>query len=55
MVAEAEVERIDDFFAIEEEFMANESLRETMANYHDLVNSGRREIFRLASDRSSDA
>jgi hypothetical protein len=53
VVAEAEVERIDDFFAIEEELMANESLRETMANYHDLVNSGRREIFRLASDRSS--
>lgn len=49
IVAEAKVERIDDFFAFEEKLMANESLRDTMADYHDLVESGRREIFRIES------
>jgi hypothetical protein len=47
IVAEAEVERIDDFFAYEEKLMSNESLRKTMADYHDLVESGRREIHRI--------
>ena len=27
--------------------MANESLRKTMADYHDLVDRGRREIYRI--------
>jgi hypothetical protein len=44
IVAEAKVERIDDFFAMEQRLMSNETLRETMADYHDLVESGRREI-----------
>ena len=47
LVAEAKVERIDDFFAFEQRLMANESLRRTMADYHDLVESGRREILRI--------
>ena len=29
--------------------MANETLRKTMADYHDLVDSGRREIYRVES------
>ena len=29
--------------------MANEKLRQIMADYHDLVESGRREIFRVES------
>ena len=49
IVAEATVPRIEDFFAIEEKLMANEALRKTMADYHDLVASGRREIYRLES------
>ena len=49
IVAEAKVERIDDFFAIEQQLMANETLRNTMADYHDLVESGRREIYRIES------
>ena len=49
LVAEAKVERIDDFFAFEQRLMANESLRRTMADYHDLVESGRREILRIES------
>ena len=47
LVAEAKVERIDDFFALEQTLTANETLRKTMADYHDLVLSGRREIYRI--------
>ena len=47
IVAEAKVERVDDFLAMEERLAGNETLRKTMADYHDLVDSGRREIFRI--------
>jgi hypothetical protein len=47
LVAEATVEKIDDFFALEGTLMANDALRKTMADYHDLVDNGRREIYRL--------
>ena len=47
VVAEAKVPKVDDFFAIEQQLMANEALRNTMADYHDLVESGRREIYRI--------
>ncbi|HSK18915.1 MAG TPA: hypothetical protein VK912_07230 [Longimicrobiales bacterium] len=47
LIAEAKTERIDDFFALEEKVMQNEDLRKTMAGYHDLVESGRREIYRV--------
>jgi hypothetical protein len=49
IVAEANVETIDDFFAFEQKLMANDALRKTMADYHDLVESGRREIYRVES------
>ena len=49
IVAEAKVEKIDDFFAMEHNLMTNETLRQTMADYHDLVDRGRREIYRLES------
>ncbi len=49
IVAEANVETIDQFFAMEQQLMANETLRKTMADYHDLVVSGRREIYRIES------
>jgi hypothetical protein len=47
IVAEAKVSKADDFFATEQQLMANETLRNTMADYHDLVESGRREIYRI--------
>lgn len=50
IVAEARVERIDDFFAMEQRLMTNEKLRKTMADYHDLVESGRREIYRIENE-----
>jgi hypothetical protein len=49
LVAEATVEKIEDFFAMEQTLMANETLRTTMADYHELVASGRREIYRIES------
>ena len=49
IVAEAKVEKIEDFFAVEQQLMANESLRKAMADYHDLVDRGRREIYRIES------
>jgi hypothetical protein len=47
VVAETSVERIDDFFAMEQELMATDALRSAMAGYHDLVISGKREILRI--------
>ncbi len=47
IVAEASYETIDDFLAMQQRIMADETLLETMADYHDLVDSGRREIYRI--------
>jgi hypothetical protein len=49
IVAEANVEKIEDFFAMEQKLMANENLRKTMADYHDFIKDGRREIYRIES------
>ena len=49
IIAEAQVEKIDDFVAMEQILSSNETLRTTMADYHDLVASGRREIYRIES------
>ena len=49
IIAEAKVEKIDDFFAMEQTLMTNVTLQKTMADYHDLVASGRREIYRIES------
>ena len=49
IIAEAKVEKIDDFFAIEQTLMSNATLQKVMADYHDLIVSGRREIYRLES------
>jgi hypothetical protein len=50
IVAEAKVEKIDDFFVMEQKLTANETLGKAMADYHDLVASGRREILRIEND-----
>ena len=49
LVAEVKVENIEDFFAMEQTLMANPALQKTMADYHELVESGRREIYRFVS------
>lgn len=47
VVVEAKVERVDDFFALEQDLMSDGSLQAAMADYHDLVASGRREVYRI--------
>ena len=47
LVAEVRVEKIDDFFAMEQKLGTNEAVRKTMADFHDLVTGGRREIYRI--------
>jgi hypothetical protein len=54
VVVEAQVERVDDFFALEQELMSNGTLRETMSDYHDLVATGRREVYRIESGPGGD-
>ena len=49
VVSEVTVGKIDDFFAVEQKLMTNETLRKTMADYHELVDRGRREIYRIES------
>ena len=49
LVAETTVDRIDDFFALEQKLMANDAVRGAMSGYHDLVQEGAREIFRIES------
>jgi len=49
VVSEIRVEKIDDFFTMEQKLMTNETLRKTMADYHELVDRGRREIYRIES------
>jgi len=47
VVAEAKVERIEDFFDFEQRLVANDTVRTAMADYHDVVASGQREIYRV--------
>ena len=49
VVAEIEVETIEDFFAMEQKLMTNPAVGKAMADYHDLVVKGRREIYRVES------
>ncbi len=49
MVAESEVESLDAFWAMEEKVMANPEAQKAMAGYHDLIVSGGREVYRVAT------
>jgi hypothetical protein len=47
VVAEVEVESLDAFEAQSRQMMENQQLQEVMKGYHDLVDEGRREIYRI--------
>jgi hypothetical protein len=47
VVAEATVPTIEDFFQFEQRLGADETVRQAMVDYHDLVARGRREIYRV--------
>lgn len=49
LVAEARVHTIEDFLVMERRLMANESLRQILSGFHDLIEQGRREIYRIES------
>ena len=49
LVVESEAEELEEFLAVEQELMANEEVRAIMADYHDLVERGGREVYRLES------
>ena len=46
LVLESEASSVDAFFAMETKVMGEKEAQQAMAGYHDLVVSGRREIFR---------
>jgi hypothetical protein len=47
LVLESEFETLDAYEEMESRILANEEVRQAMAGYHDLVESGRREIYRV--------
>jgi hypothetical protein len=47
IVGITEVESLDEFFASMEKAFANEEAGRIMAGYHDLVQGGRREIYKV--------
>jgi hypothetical protein len=49
LIAEVTVQTVDEFFSIEETLMSKDSVQKAMAGYHELVESGRREIYRVES------
>ena len=49
LVMEAEVDDLDQLEREMQQVMANEAAAAEMAGYHDFVDSGRREIYRIES------
>jgi len=49
LIAEVSVQTVDEFFSVEESLMADEGVRSAMAGYHELVERGKREIYRVVS------
>ena len=47
LIAEVTVQSVDEFFSIEETLMSKDSVQKAMAGYHELVERGRREIYRV--------
>jgi len=49
LVAEIEVESLDAFDGMQERVFADPEAREAMSGYHDLIEAGRREIYKVES------
>jgi hypothetical protein len=47
VVVEIAVETVEHFFALEKSVGAHESIRHRLGSYHDLIQGGRREIYRI--------
>ena len=48
VVSDTEVDQIDDFFEMTQKAFAQEETRQLMSGYHELVKTGRREIYKVA-------
>lgn len=53
LVAEVSVETVDEFFTLERAMMEDGSMRDAMAGYHDLIERGGREIYRVEADATA--
>ena len=49
VIAEMDVDGLDGFAAMEAKVMANPDAQKAMTGYHDLIQNGRREIYKLES------
>jgi hypothetical protein len=49
VVAEGEAQSLEDFLAMEDKVMGDADAQQAMAGYHDLVEQGRREVYRVES------
>ncbi len=47
LVAESEAKTFDDFLAMENKVMGDPEAQKAMAGYHELVERGRREIYKI--------
>ena len=47
LIAEVTVDSVEQFLEIEQDVMSDEPVRNAMTGYHELVDSGRREIYRI--------
>jgi hypothetical protein len=47
MVAEQEVESLEEYAKMSRKTMSDKRLQKAMKNYHDLVDSGHREIYKI--------
>lgn len=47
IIADTEVEKLDTFFDLTGKILSDEEARKAMAGYHDLVEGGRREIYKI--------
>ena len=47
VVAETEVESLEVYAGMDKEMMNNKDLQKAMKDYHELVDSGRREIYKV--------
>lgn len=47
VVAEQEVEKIDDFAEMGRQMMAEQEFMDVIKGYHELVESGRRELYKV--------
>lgn len=49
LILQSEYETLEEFYAVEAQVLGDDRAKSAMAGYHDLVVSGRREIYKVES------